>query len=162
MSNQKIRFKYHPDNKKSEQEKIICNRQMMVINAAYKVLKDPIARAKYDEKRRLSKAAVKPGDTRSSGYRVDPGPGADRRYSRHVSPESADEAPVESLADIVSDMLAEVMSPDGRRGLFEDFVSFLEGSSDKHQVLLIYLDTRTRNSPRSGVGLRSFAEANCS
>ena len=100
----------------------------MVINAAYKVLKDPIARAKYDEKRRVSKAAVKSGDSRASGYQSDPAPATDRSYSRQTRSESVDESPVESLFDIVGDMLAEMSSNDGRRGIFEDFVSFLEGS----------------------------------
>ena len=49
----KIVFKYHPDNKEGEEQKALCNKQMMVINAAYKVLKDGDARAVYDKKRRM-------------------------------------------------------------------------------------------------------------
>ena len=106
----------------------------MVINAAYKVLKDPVARAKYDEKRRLKRAAVTPGASRSSGYRVDPAPSEDRSSFRQTSSEVSEGAPVESLTEIVNDMLGELMSSDGRRGLFEEFVSFLEGSSDSKEV----------------------------
>ena len=47
----RIVFLYHPDRKESEKEKNICNKQMMVINAAYKVLKDEKLRAMYDKKR---------------------------------------------------------------------------------------------------------------
>lgn len=47
----KLVLKYHPDNKRDPEVKDICNRQMMVINAAYKVLKDPVSRAEYDRKR---------------------------------------------------------------------------------------------------------------
>ena len=48
----KIVFKYHPDNKEGEAAKSLCNKQMMVINNAYRILKDPEARHKYDEARR--------------------------------------------------------------------------------------------------------------
>ena len=40
--------------KEGEEAKKLCNQQMMVINAAYKVLKDPRKRAEYDRKRRIS------------------------------------------------------------------------------------------------------------
>jgi len=49
----KMVFKYHPDNKEGEKAKDICNKQMMVINAAYKVLKDAELRAVYDKKRSM-------------------------------------------------------------------------------------------------------------
>lgn len=47
----KIVIKYHPDNKESESEKALGNKQMMVINNAYKILKDPSTRQEYDTKR---------------------------------------------------------------------------------------------------------------
>lgn len=47
----KVVFKYHPDNKETTEEKELCNKQMMVINGAYRVLKDPITRAQYDKQR---------------------------------------------------------------------------------------------------------------
>ncbi|KAJ1402646.1 hypothetical protein B484DRAFT_457724, partial [Ochromonadaceae sp. CCMP2298] len=53
---------HHPDNKQAA-EKDLANRQMMVINAAYKVLKSPELRAQYDMRRKMgtygAKAAVK-------------------------------------------------------------------------------------------------------
>jgi curved DNA-binding protein CbpA len=52
----KVVFKYHPDNKESDSDKELCNRQMMVINHAYKILKDPDSRADYDKKMGISKA----------------------------------------------------------------------------------------------------------
>ena len=50
----KMVFKYHPDNRKdaSEDEKKLCNQQMMVINNAYRILKEGDLRQKYDLQRR--------------------------------------------------------------------------------------------------------------
>jgi curved DNA-binding protein CbpA len=48
----KIVFQYHPDRKSTEEEKSLCNKQMMVINNAYKILKDPTTRKEYDIKRK--------------------------------------------------------------------------------------------------------------
>ena len=50
-------FKYHPDNKEGDSAKELANRQMMVINAAYKVLKDVALRSEYDRKRFLKSTA---------------------------------------------------------------------------------------------------------
>jgi len=47
----KVVFKYHPDNKETNEEKNLCNKQMMVINGAYRVLKDPVTRSQYDKQR---------------------------------------------------------------------------------------------------------------
>ena len=63
----KIVFKYHPDNKESAEAKALCNKQMMVINAAYKVLKDADARTKYDRKRRVGAYGGSGGRTTTSG-----------------------------------------------------------------------------------------------
>ena len=49
----KLITKYHPDNKRTEQEKELCNKQMMVINNAYKILKEAESRQKYDMQRRI-------------------------------------------------------------------------------------------------------------
>lgn len=57
----KIVFKYHPDNKESEIDKELGNRQMMVINFAYKILKDPVSRREYDERRRYGLFGAKAG-----------------------------------------------------------------------------------------------------
>lgn len=48
----KLVIKYHPDNKSSSAEKDLANRQMMIINTAYRCLKDPIFRKEYDRRRR--------------------------------------------------------------------------------------------------------------
>lgn len=45
----KLVIKYHPDNKSSQTEKELANYQMMVINNSYRVLKDALLRAKYDQ-----------------------------------------------------------------------------------------------------------------
>jgi len=45
----KIVFKYHPDNKITTIDKELSNKQMMVINGAYRVLKDPVLRSEYDK-----------------------------------------------------------------------------------------------------------------
>eukprot|EP01035_Chromulina_nebulosa_P022061 gene22061-28557_t len=47
----KMVARYHPDKKDTEEEKELCNRQMMVINAAYKVLRDDNQRIAYDIQR---------------------------------------------------------------------------------------------------------------
>ena len=48
----KLVIKYHPDNKGSSAEKDLANRQMMIINTAYRCLKDPLLRKEYDSRRR--------------------------------------------------------------------------------------------------------------
>jgi DnaJ-class molecular chaperone len=48
----KMVFKYHPDNKETKEEKSLANKQMMVINGAYSVLKDAELRKIYDSKRK--------------------------------------------------------------------------------------------------------------
>ena len=48
----KMVFKYHPDNKENDEAKSLCNKQMMVINGAYSVLKDSEKREFYDSQRK--------------------------------------------------------------------------------------------------------------
>lgn len=57
----KIVFRFHPDNKHSEQEKALSNRQMMVINGAYRVLKDAERRQQYDVQRKHGLIGAKAG-----------------------------------------------------------------------------------------------------
>lgn len=70
----KVVFKYHPDNKVdiTETEKELCNKQMMVINGAYRVLKNSLTRTEYNKKRALglygAKAGVKGSGTNDSRY----------------------------------------------------------------------------------------------
>lgn len=49
----KIVFKYHPDRKEKEEEKALSNKQMMVINNAYAILKENDSRTAYDRKRKF-------------------------------------------------------------------------------------------------------------
>lgn len=136
------RFKYHPDNKNSEVEKQLCNRQMMVINAAYKVLKDPETRAKYDQKRRISKSASQTSNvsnkSNSNSFRRNVAEDRDRNSYRPPTADTRDEIQVESLADIVNELLQDMLTPKGRSGLFEEFVSFLEGSASPSEVVPEY------------------------
>eukprot|EP01041_Mallomonas_annulata_P004366 gene4367-8692_t len=64
----KLVLKYHPDNKETEEEKNLCNKQMMVINGAYRILKDPTTRDIYNLKRQqgLFGANAKVKDSSSS------------------------------------------------------------------------------------------------
>lgn len=48
----KLVFKYHPDNIENESSKSLCNKQMMVINGAYRILKNIDLRGLYDIQRR--------------------------------------------------------------------------------------------------------------
>lgn len=65
----KIVFEYHPDRKKNPTDKILCNKQMMVINNAYKTLKEPTLRREYDTKRRAKQFANK-ADKRDTWIRA--------------------------------------------------------------------------------------------
>jgi DnaJ-class molecular chaperone len=40
--------KYHPDTKEKDEDKKLCNKQMMVLNNAYKILKDDVLKMQYD------------------------------------------------------------------------------------------------------------------
>lgn len=57
----KLVFKYHPDNKVTDEEKELANKQMMVINGAYRVLRNAETRAQYDKQRRLGMKGVRAG-----------------------------------------------------------------------------------------------------
>ena len=61
----KLVFKYHPDNKEGEAAKALSNKQMMVINNAYKVLKEDDTRAAYDRKRKFGALDGKASSTSS-------------------------------------------------------------------------------------------------
>lgn len=76
----RIVFLYHPDRKESEKDKSICNKQMMVINAAYKVLKDEKLRAMYDKKRQkglTGEKAVGKASTEATSSRQKPESGTE-------------------------------------------------------------------------------------
>ena len=70
----KIVFQYHPDGKKTEQEKELSNKQMMVINNAYKILKNEVTRKEYDIKRNKlnnNKKSTNPYTNNYSNYDPD-------------------------------------------------------------------------------------------
>jgi len=46
----KVVARHHPDNRETAEDKLLGNRQMMVINFAYKILKDAKTRSEYDAK----------------------------------------------------------------------------------------------------------------
>ena len=54
-------MQYHPDNKKSNAEKDLANKQMMAINNAYKILKDEESRQLYDKQRLQATATAVTG-----------------------------------------------------------------------------------------------------
>eukprot|EP00596_Hydrurales_sp_CCMP1899_P010652 CAMPEP_0119039090 /NCGR_PEP_ID=MMETSP1177-20130426/8399_1 /TAXON_ID=2985 /ORGANISM="Ochromonas sp, Strain CCMP1899" /LENGTH=331 /DNA_ID=CAMNT_0007002527 /DNA_START=347 /DNA_END=1342 /DNA_ORIENTATION=- len=64
-----IVFIYHPDRKPEEQDKELANKQMMVINGAYRVLKVPETRQKYDDARKDGYVGASAG-IRGSGKNV--------------------------------------------------------------------------------------------
>lgn len=123
----KIVFKYHPDNKVGEREKDLANRQMMVINAAYKVLKNSDERKKYDRKRLYQTQTSdksKSDFSQKSGF-VD----SSRPYSRTERQPEENES-VESIFDILGDLWKDVQSNSGAN-LMDDFMDFLDGKVDK-------------------------------
>jgi curved DNA-binding protein CbpA len=57
----KLVFKYHPDNIDNAKMKETCNKQMMVINGAYKILKVVNLRALYDKQRKRGLSGIGTG-----------------------------------------------------------------------------------------------------
>lgn len=142
----KMVFKYHPDNKEGKELKDLCNRQMMVINGAYKILKDPIARDIYNRKRQIglygNKAGVKSGsksgasvskqpqrsqpvNPNNSSYRKTPPKGYSEQRSSYsdVNREEV-EIPTESMADIFAEMFRDIALNKGNR-ILNDVNDFL-------------------------------------
>jgi hypothetical protein len=68
----KVVFKTHPDGKVTAAEKSLANKQMMVVNHAYKVLRDPLTRAAYDKMREKgflgAEAGIKGSNTNDPKY----------------------------------------------------------------------------------------------
>ena len=159
----KIVFKYHPDNKETPEAKALCNKQMMVINAAYKVLKDADARAAYDRKRKVGVyggAASKAGgrstssssssssgrssssSSSSSGNRYSStqsssgGAGSDPfgGFWGSNSNNNAEYTTTDSLGDIFSELWSEIRKGEGKN-IVGDVLEFLE---DQVRVLSAY------------------------
>jgi len=73
----KLVFKYHPDNKEGGDVKDLCNRQMMVINAAYKVLKNDHLRSQYDIRRSMGQYGARAGVKEGMGKSATTSPSSD-------------------------------------------------------------------------------------
>ena len=150
----KIVFKYHPDNKETKEEKAMSNKQMMVINTAYKTLKDVDARAKYDRKRMNGKSSTsssrgpKSSSSSSSSSRSSSSSSTSGRsssynaYERTGNPyvdafdgnNNDDDAYVttDSLEDILSELWSDIRKEGGVKNIFGDVLEFLEDQvSDK-------------------------------
>ena len=141
----KIVFKYHPDNKE-ESAKALCNKQMMVINNAYQVLKEDDTRADYDRKRRLGgvggngKSSDRNSRTSSQGGSSTSSSSSSSAYKsaawggytgntytgKGQTDPFADEEPSESFGDIFSDLFKDIRGSGGTAAL-EDMMEFLEG-----------------------------------
>lgn len=142
----KLVFKYHPDGKRTDEERELANRQMMVINNAYKILKNDKTREQYDLKRqtginssRLKSDSQENGNKRSSdnSQKSSVKYNSDKVYNDIFSKyrdenlgqeEVTNTGPTESLADIISELWREVAT-DGGKHVMSDFIEFLEGSS---------------------------------
>jgi DnaJ domain len=138
----KIVFKYHPDNKEGKEQKDLCNKQMMVINAAYKVLKDGDARAVYDRKRKagvygeaakVGKSSVGSSNrsaqpqTQKTQTRASSGRSSSDPFGSYGYNQNSDESyeSTESLGDIFSDFWSEVRKGE-TKNLVVDLLDFLE------------------------------------
>ena len=138
----KIVFKYHPDNKEGKDQKDLCNKQMMVINAAYKVLKDGDARVTYDRKRKAgvygeaAKAGKATGgssnrssqqQTQNTQARSSSGSTSSDPFSSYGYNRNAEESyeTTESLGDIFSDFWSEVRKGE-TKNMVGDLLDFLE------------------------------------
>ena len=123
--------------KEGEEAKKLCNQQMMVINAAYKVLKDPRKRAEYDRKRRISGGSSwGASDVRSMDSDRNVGGGGGGSSSSSYWSRSYDEWGTstgsvnenedgESLADILSELWEE-LNTNGAVNLIDDLMSYLD------------------------------------
>ena len=138
----KIVFKYHPDNKEGKEQKDLCNKQMMVINAAYKVLKDGDARVVYDRKRKAgvygeaakvgkssggsSNRSAQP-QTQKTQTRASSGSSSSDPFGSYGYNQNAEESyeSTESLGDIFSDFWSEVRKGE-TKNLVVDLLDFLE------------------------------------
>jgi DnaJ-class molecular chaperone len=158
----KIVFKYHPDNKETAEAKALGNKQMMVINAAYKVLKDADARAVYDRKRQAGVyggAASKVGArSSSSSSRSSSSSSSSSRSSAQGSSagsgsssgdpfggfwgnngnSNAEYTTTDSLGDIFSELWSEIRKGEGKN-IVGDVLEFLEDQVRVHVLFSCFL-----------------------
>lgn len=83
---------------------------MMVINAAYKVLRDPTSRKRYDRKRGMKPTAASAAEKQT-------------RPSAATSRPEPDTGPVDSLASILSDVMRDIMENGGEKSVGDLFSS---------------------------------------
>ena len=134
----KMVFKYHPDRQEGDEAKALANKQSMVINNAYKVLKEENKRAAYDRQRQsgmYGNAAGKAPPPSSSSW-GNQQQSSRQRTTSSTPPRSSSgdysggwerraEEPVESLSDIFGELWGELRRG-GASNLLEDLVDFLE------------------------------------
>lgn len=84
----KLVFKYHPDNKTTEKEKDLANKQMMVINGAYRVLKDSKLRDEYNLQRQQGQPTNSKPTTPSNSRRYPHSPNVPYSTSSSSQPSS--------------------------------------------------------------------------
>lgn len=116
-------FQYHPDNKEGETVKELCNRQMMVINNAYKVLRDEKQREIYDRKRRLAQQSINNNsnerrESAATSWTSSP-------FSSWSGRKEKDQPPLESMSDILSELFADLAFNKGNK-FISDINDFLE------------------------------------
>eukprot|EP01041_Mallomonas_annulata_P012118 gene12118-25424_t len=149
----KLVFQYHPDNKENEQSKNLANKQMMVINNAYKILKDSEKRAEYDRKKRIKDSYKESkSSTRNNKYSTSGSSSASTSSSSQQSKstqqsnfnenfeyppwakaysyggnaaEEDEDSSSESMVDVLSDLFSELRK-DGGQSVLRDFTEFLE------------------------------------
>lgn len=89
---------YHPDTKESPEEKELCNKQMMVLNNAYKILKDDELRLSYDSQLRRglrgAKARIRGAASNASSSTTSSSPPSSQTESPRSSRRYSDEPQV--------------------------------------------------------------------
>ena len=142
LCNLNSNIQYHPDNKAGSETKELCNRQMMVINAAYKTLKNSALRNRYDNQRQVkirtieSKVgkAVDSATSKSAGnVRVVNAqynhPKESSRRSRSAVGTASEEADLEteteSLFDVFRDVFQDITMNNGSN-IIHDINEFME------------------------------------
>jgi len=158
----KMVFKYHPDNKEGDDAKSLCNKQMMVINAAYKILKNEKLKNDYDLKRSMgfygARANIKEtkDDVSSSSSSSSRSSSSSSSSSRSSSSSSSSKSPpyqntrteyskysysnndayksVESMVDVLSDLWSDIKDTGGAN-IFDDVLDFLEDNFDDEKDL---------------------------
>lgn len=122
LSHPKHIEQYHPDNKIGHNEKELCNQQMMVINAAYKVLRYADSRAKYDRKRHMS-GTTSNIPTAGSTYTGKTVSSASEIQNDAFAVKET--APVESLMDIIAELVRDLAVNKGTT-VWQDAMEILE------------------------------------